>query len=347
MNALEPPEPRSAADRTSSGQQVRARAAACCRRHRLAVLLCGLLTALLVAAGTDLAVLLSRPERYALTAPAHSGAAPETWLIVGTDSREDVPEDQRPFGTVEEAGAGRRADVIALLQTRGTKATVLLLPRDLTIGPSFLEEERLAASYLAGPQATADLLCGSLGVPVHHLVTVNMAQFASIVDSLGGIDLDIDEPVQDPLAGLSLPQSGRVHLDGGTSLALVRSRHPQVLRDGQWVTLSETEGAQRRTLSSGLVMREVMHKVRERASSPLAAHSLAHTVAGNTGLDQDASLLDLLALARAVTRSEPLDVVEVPAPVDNGTFLAPPTADTYRVLEEHGYQRGTCTPAGG
>lgn len=349
MNEQEPArEAHESTGHPSASQPLCNRVTACYRRHRAATLLCALLAVLLVAVGTDLAVLLSRTERYPLAAPAQSGPAPETWLIVGTDSREDVPEGPGlPFGTVEEAGEGKRADVLALLQTRGSKVTVLLLPRDLIIGPSLFEEERLATSFLVGPQNTADLLCGSLGVPVHHLVTVSMAQFASIVDSLGGIDIDVAEPVQDVMAGLSLPQAGRVHLDGVTALALVRSRHPQVLRDGTWVTLSEAEGAHRRTLSSGLVMREVMHRLRERTRSPLAARSLAHTVAGNTGLDQDTGLPDLLGLARAVTGAEQIDVVDVPAQVVNDTFVAPPTAETYRVLEEHGYQQGACTPAGG
>ncbi|SPT52703.1 Putative transcriptional regulator yvhJ [Actinomyces bovis] len=324
---------------------VRTRVGAFYRKHRILSTLCTILVLALLAAGVDFGVLMARPERFNLQPPTVTGSAPETWLVVGTDSREHIPGDQGPFGTVEQAGEGSRADVIALLRFQDGKLSVALLPRDLTIGANFLEQERLTTSYLQGPQHTADLLCANLGVPISHLISVNMAQFAKIIDSLGGVDLDIPEPVRDAYTGLNLEQAGPAHLDGVTALALVRSRHPEVLRDGTWVALSEEEGAKRRTQSGGTVMRQAMTAARNKAKSPLAAHSLAHQIAGNTGLDEDLGLLELLRLARAASASEQVDVVDVPGPIVNNTFIALPTEDTYRVLSELGYTKGTCTPA--
>ena len=41
-----------------------------------------------------------------------------------------------------------------------------------------------------------------------------------------------------------------------------------------------------------------------------------------------------------------VEVVDVPAPVVNNTFVAYPTPQTYAVLARYGYVPGRCRPAG-
>ena len=282
-------------------------------------------------------------------ATAEAGAPDaETWLLIGTDSREDLPEGPDRYGTVEDTGEGSRADVLALVQPGKAGLTVLTLPRDLTIGPTFFTSQRLATSYLDGAQNTIDLLCTQLGITTTHLVTVDMAQFASIIDSLGGLEVTIDEPFRDTNAGLDIAQAGPQTLSGVDALALVRSRHPEVYRDGAWVALSETEGAHRRTRYSGVVMKALIDAVRERAGSPLAAHQLVWTLTGNLGVDDRTGLLDLASLGATAARSgaDAVTLVDVPAPTRGSSFIAFPTEDTYAVLAEHGYAPGACAPAG-
>ena len=337
--------------------RMRTRAAALRRRRPVLTVLVLILVCVLALVLVDAAALSARLERLDLTAPAPApgpqtpgaGAAPaETWLIIGTDSRADAPAGPDRYGAATEADDGERADVIALLQPRPDGLTVLVIPRDLIIGPSFFERRRLAVSYLSGPQSTVDLLCSELGVTTTHLITVDMAQFARIVDAAGGVDVDVDEPVHDESSGLDLPQAGTQHLNGIDALALVRSRHPQVRRDGGWVALSEEEGAARRSHYTGVVMRAVMTGLRERARNPLAAHSLAWTLSGNLGVDSATGLTGLIGLARTAlgVGADSVEVVDVPAPVVNNTFIAYPTPQTYAVLARYGYVPGRCRPAG-
>lgn len=337
--------------------RMRTRAAALRRRRPVLTVLVLILVCVLALVLVDAAALSARLERLDLTAPAPApgpqtpgaGAAPaETWLIIGTDSRADAPAGPDRYGAATEADDGERADVIALLQPRPDGLTVLVIPRDLFIGPSFFERRRLAVSYLSGPQSTVDLLCSELGVTTTHLITVDMAQFARIVDAAGGVDVDVDEPVHDESSGLDLPQAGTQHLNGIDALALVRSRHPQVRRDGGWVALSEEEGAARRSHYTGVVMRAVMTGLRERARNPLAAHSLAWTLSGNLGVDSATGLTGLIGLARTAlgVGADSVEVVDVPAPVVNNTFIAYPTPQTYAVLARYGYVPGRCRPAG-
>ena len=310
------------------------------------------LALVLVLALGDIGIMNARLRRTDIrmprtTAGATGASGDETWLLVGTDSREDLPEGPDRYGTVEDTGDGSRADVLALVRPTADGLTVLTLPRDLTVGPTLFTSQRLATSYLDGAQNTIDLLCTQLGITTTHLVTVDMAQFASIIDSLGGLEVTIDEPFRDANAGLEIAQAGPRTLSGVDALALVRSRHPEVYRDGAWVALPETEGAHRRTQYSGVVMKALIDAVRDRAGSPLAAHRLAWTLTGNLEVDGRTGLLDLASLGGAATRAGAgaITLIDVPAPTQGGSFIAFPTEDTYAVLAEQGYTPGACAPA--
>ena len=285
---------------------------------------------------------------HAIADAASTGSAnDETWLVVGTDSREALPAGPDRYGTVEDTGGGSRADVLALVRPTADGLTVLALPRDLTIGPTFLTSQRLATSYLDGAQNTVDLLCTQLGIATTHLVTVDMAQFAAIIDSMGGLDVALDEPVRDANAGLDIPEAGPRTLSGIDALALVRSRHPEVYRDGAWVVLSDSEGAQRRSQYTGVVMKALVGAMRDRARNPFAAHRLAWTLSGNLGVDDGTGLLDLATLGDTAARAgaDAVTLVDVPAPTQGDSFIALPTEETRAVLAEHGYEPGNCAPA--
>ncbi|WP_128773353.1 LCP family protein [Actinomyces oricola] len=317
------------------------------RWSRTAVSIAALVLAFGGAAAVDTAVLMGRPARVEIAMPSPLAAAPETWLILGTDSRQTVPDGPNRYGTTEEV-PGSRADVVVLIQRSTTGMSVLVIPRDLTLVDSNYRHHRLATSYLEGPQNTVDLLCTTLGVPVSHLVTIDMAQFAQVVDALGGVEVSISEPVRDTYAGLNLTTAGTQHLNGIDALALVRSRHPEVLREGTWTALSETEGSQRRSEFSGLIMRAVLESLAAKARNPLAAHSLAHQVAGDLTMDEGTGILDLLALARsarAAQGGQGIETVTVPVTSLEGSFIATPQEQTFTVLAQHGYAPGTCAPA--
>ena len=323
------------------------------RRPLLAATALALILVLALAVG-DVGLMSARLGRtevrmpHAIADAASTGSAnDETWLVVGTDSREALPAGPDRYGTVEDTGGGSRADVLALVRPTADGLTVLALPRDLTIGPTFLTSQRLATSYLDGAQNTVDLLCTQLGIATTHLVTVDMAQFAAIIDSMGGLDVALDEPVRDANAGLDIPEAGPRTLSGIDALALVRSRHPEVYRDGAWVVLSDSEGAQRRSQYTGVVMKALVGAMRDRARNPFAAHRLAWTLSGNLGVDNRTGLLDIAPLGGTAARAgaDAVTLVDVPAPTQGDSFIALPTEETRAVLAEHGYEPGNCAPA--
>ena len=325
------------------------------RRPLLAATALALVLVLALAVG-DVGLMSARLGRtevrmpHAIADAASTGSAnDETWLVVGTDSREALPAGPDRYGTVEDTGGGSRADVLALVRPTADGLTVLALPRDLTIGPTFLTSQRLATSYLDGAQNTVDLLCTQLGITTTHLITVDMAQFASIIDSLGGVEVDIPEPVRDAYTGLNLTSAGHHRLSGIDALALVRSRHPEILRDGSWVAMSQADGAQRRSQSTATVMQAVLSAIGQRASNPISLHQLAHTVAGNITLDSGTGLADLVSLGRSASkagRAGTTTVIDLPTGPRDESIIVSPNQESRDLLAGYGYTPKTCRPAG-
>lgn len=319
------------------------------RRRKIVVGLSAAVMTTALALGADVAVLVHRPARVDIAMPSTSSpTAGETWLILGTDSRATVPGDQSRYGTTQEV-EGSRADVIALVRPSQDGLTVINLPRDLTINSKGMELDRLATTYVPGPQNTVNALCTGLGIPTTHLVTIDMAQFATIIDSLGGVEVDIPEPVRDAYTGLNLTSAGRHRLSGIDALALVRSRHPEILRDGSWVAMSQADGAQRRSQSMATVMQAVLSAIGQRASNPISLHQLAHTVAGNITLDSGTGLADLVSLGRSSSkagRAGTTTVIDLPTGPRDESIIVSPNQESRDLLAGYGYTPKTCRPAG-
>ena len=318
------------------------------KRRKVTVALTSAVAVVAIALGADVAVLVHRPTRVDIAMPSTSSpTAGETWLILGTDSRATVPGDQNRYGTTQDV-EGSRADVIALMRPSEAGLTVINLPRDLTVNSKGMELDRLATTYIPGPQNTVNALCTGLGVPTTHLVTIDMAQFADIIDSLGGIEVDIPEPVRDAYTGLNLTSAGTRRLSGIDALALVRSRHPEILRDGTWVAMSEADGAQRRSESTTMVMQAVLSAVGQKSGNPLALHQLAHTVAGNITLDSGTGLGDLIALGRRVSKAKKASsttIIDLPTGPRDESIIVSPNQESRDLLAHYGYAPKTCRPA--
>ncbi|MFV0429315.1 MAG: LCP family protein [Arachnia sp.] len=193
--------------------------------------LCVALLALVVALGAGtLGALWIRMDHPQLALPAAPDGV-RTWLIVGLDDRDQLPEGDDVFGGQDDAVT--HADVIFLLRLDPAGPTLLSLPRGLTV----LDGDRpmdLSRSYTRGPQQMVDLMCRALQVPVTDMATINMRGFVELVDAVGGVEVTLPNDLRDTHSHVELP-AGTHTVDGDTALALVRSRQGQVRIDGQWV----------------------------------------------------------------------------------------------------------------
>ncbi len=147
------------------------------------------------------------------------------WLLVGSDSRAGMdPERQAELGTGD--ADGRRTDTVMLVHVpeSGGEPTMVSLPRDsLVTIPGSGEDKLNSAFSYGGPQLLTKTVEASTGVRVDHYAEVGLGGFADITDTVGGVDVCVGEPMQDPKANLNL-RPGCQSLDGPQALGYVRSR---------------------------------------------------------------------------------------------------------------------------
>ncbi len=148
------------------------------------------------------------------------------WLLVGTDSREGLDEGRRDELSAGDA-AGRRTDTMMLMHVPagGGQPALISLPRDSYVPIGDQGRGKLNSAFNSGgPELLAQTVEKTSGVRVDHYAEIGFGGFADLVDAVGGVDMCLDEPMQDPKAGIDL-QAGCQELDGGQALGFVRSRN--------------------------------------------------------------------------------------------------------------------------
>ena len=130
--------------------------------------------------------------------------------------------DRAPDGTVL-----GRTDTIILTTVVPLQPFVgaVSIPRDLWVTVPGYGENRINTAHFfgenanpgAGPQLALETIETNFGVDVHHYVRVQFDGFQSFIDELGGIEIELKEPLGGYPAGSHL-------LDGESSLAFVRDR---------------------------------------------------------------------------------------------------------------------------
>ena len=153
-----------------------------------------------------------------------------TMLVAGMDRRPN------------ESGIAFRTDTMLLISIdpKSERIGILSLPRDLYVHISNYEEQRLNAALFFGetqwpgygPTLLLQTVQANLGIRVHAYALLDFAAFIALVDAVGGIDIILEEAVDDP----TYPDlyrgydpfylaPGAHHLDGKQALKFARTRH--------------------------------------------------------------------------------------------------------------------------
>lgn len=160
---------------------------------------------------------------------------PRTLLLVGTDSREDLPEDwEDNFGDF----SGKRTDVIMIAQiNKDGTGQLISLPRDLKVDIPGRGVNKINAAFVfGGPDLLIQTIQNNLGVSINNYIEIDFGGFGRIVDSLGGIEITFEYPARDKKSGLNV-EAGTQRLDGEMALAYARSRFYQEKQNGKWVSV--------------------------------------------------------------------------------------------------------------
>jgi LCP family protein required for cell wall assembly len=233
------------------------------------------------------------------------------YLIVGTDSRENLPDDlEGNFGDF----AGARADVIILAQVANGRRQLLSIPRDLKVDIPGHGTNKVNAAYaFGGPDLLVETVALATGITANHYLEVEFGGFAGIVDALGGIELDFPYPARDAKSGLNV-DAGTQTVDGATALAYARSRSYEELQDGSWV--SQGGGDIARTARQ----RDVLLVIIEKASSPsglLRSPLVITAVGSHLTADSDLTLFNLAGTGWAMRSAGETDAVTLPVTGSN------------------------------
>jgi LCP family protein required for cell wall assembly len=188
------------------------------------------------------------------------------YLLLGSDSRAGLTKEERQvFGTDEHIGGVFRSDTIIVVHVEPgeKKAVFLSFPRDLWVNIPGHGFDRINTAFEGGiegggAQLVARTITSITGLRINHSVYVDLAGFQSVVDALGGVDMCVPYPMQDPLTLLDI-RAGCQHFDGRTALAYVRTRHQPCDLIPDFARISRQQQFLRAVLAKMLSPREIIH----------------------------------------------------------------------------------------
>ena len=192
---------------------------------------------------------------------------PFTMLLLGSDARADDPD------------MGARTDTIILVRIDPTQNIISMvsIPRDTQIQVPGAGTQKFNAAYTyGGPSGTIAAVKELCGVDIDHYAEINFEGLVGLVDAIGGIDVVVDEEVDDPDAGPVYIPAGPQHLDGAAALTFSRSR---AYADGDFTRVSN----QRKVIEA------IVHKGLEAPASELygLVKASASFLTTDSGMDVD------------------------------------------------------------
>jgi LCP family protein required for cell wall assembly len=238
---------------------------------------------------------------------AAAAGEPSNWLLVGSDSREGIDEDD-PNADVFVGGnenySGKRTDTIIVARIDpGTQVVDLLsIPRDLYVPiPGTGGSNRINAAFsTGGAERLVDTVENVLDIEINNYAEVNFVGFRDVVDAVGGVPIYFETPVQDNRSGLFVDDAGCHVLDGNQALAFARSRYLKYQdEDGDW-TSDGTSDFGRNSRQQFLLSR-----LADRASSQIGfadfgtIDAIVRAGGENLLLDDGSGAGDLIDLARS------------------------------------------------
>ena len=167
------------------------------------------------------------PAPGPLPRPHHDHLAVSTSLLI--------------LGTDGESGTSDETDALMLLylDAKAKRAFLLSIPRELYVEVPGHEQARAGSVYGLGKQDEAtgglalaqETISATLGLPIQHTALVRFDSFVALIDAIGGLDVEIPHPIEDPIFPdghgghdpLFIP-AGMQHLDGALALCYARTR---------------------------------------------------------------------------------------------------------------------------
>ncbi len=127
------------------------------------------------------------------------------------------------LGSDARAGEASRSDTIMIAKAGGG---LLAVPRDTLVEVPGVGEDKINAAFaIGGSELAVETLEGLTELPIGNYVVLDFGGVEEIVNALGGITVNVEEPIETEQDGefFSIPAGGR-ELTGDEALAYVRYR---------------------------------------------------------------------------------------------------------------------------
>ncbi|WAP53153.1 LCP family protein [Arthrobacter sp. ATA002] len=158
-------------------------------------------------------------------APVDANTDPLQILILGTDNREGQESNNSDVMMLANMSADR------------SHVTVVSFPRDLLVPLPACTDPETGTTYPAmelaqingalgngGPGCTVAAINEVTGLSIDHFMMADFDAVKELSNTLGGVEVCVNQPVEDELSGLSLP-AGVSSVQGDQALAFLRTRH--------------------------------------------------------------------------------------------------------------------------
>lgn len=246
--------------------------------------------------------------------PNWDGVERVTVLVLGIDERK------------QETGPFRTDTMLVLTIDPASKtAAMLSIPRDLWVQiPAMDTDGKINTAHFlgdaynypgGGPALAVETVQESLGIPIDYYVRVNFNAFEKVVDAIGGVEICVPEPIDDPLyPAFDNYGYDPLHIDAGCqtmngtlALKYARTRHTGTDFDRakrqQQVLLAIRDKVIKQNLLPQLV-----------AQAPTLLDTLQSSVKTDLSLDQ------MIKLAKLATQIDPKNIKQ--ATIDENMVVA-------------------------
>ena len=207
-----------------------------------------------------------------------------------------IGSDARPGQDIRKSN-GDSLHLIGIDPQTGV-GTILGFPRDSWVAiPGHGTGKINSALAMGGPTLMAQTIRQLTGLPVDYYVLTGFEGFQKIVDELGGVDVHVDNKMNDNFSGAHF-QPGWYDMNGGEALAYSRDRHD--VENGDFT----------RSMHQGNVLLSGLAKLRAEVGGDAGLQRWIGVLLRHADLDSPPQqLLQLAALARRLDPSKLTNVV--------------------------------------
>ena len=233
------------------------------------------------------------------------------YVLVGSDSREGLTAAQRKqlhTGSTQTAEGKRTDSIIVVHVPSGDgKPALISLPRDSYVPIPGHDKNKINAAYsLGGPKLLVATIEQVTDLRIDGYVEIGFGGFASVVDSLGGVDICVARAMDDHKAGINL-KAGCQTLNGPNALGYVRARYSDPLGDIGRV--------QRQRQFLGAIMKKAASP--STALIPWRYYGFATTAGAGLTVGEGTSLRDVIRVLQAMRAVSNGDGLSLTVPVSD------------------------------